>query len=255
MEFAPDAVVVIGRTALISKSINISLTEGRMKFISRKDLGWPPSAAPMKTRPTKGVKIHYEGTYSPVRDHSYCKGYWTGIRNSHLANKQEGYSDVAYSFAVCRHGYVLEGRGFGRRTGANGNQTLNADHDAVCVLYGTNDKSVDKEVVTAVREVIQDLRDHGTGKEIKGHRDGYATACPGEPLYALVKSGAFEPNQKEEEDDLPTPKDVWSYKNERQGETSDAYAYLRKTGKDASESLKRIEALEKKIDAILAKLK
>jgi hypothetical protein len=182
-----------------------------VKFISRKDLGWPASAAPRKTKKTLGIKIHYEGTNSPVRDHSYCKGYWTGIRNSHLANKAEGYSDVAYSYAVCRHGYVLEGRGLGFRTGANGNQTLNADHDAVVILYGTNDKSVSEEVVTAVREVIAFLRGHDTGKEIKGHRDGYATACPGGPLYAFVKSGEFEPVKAPPAPPKPKPKPVPVY--------------------------------------------
>ncbi len=180
--------------------------EGRVvKFISRKDLGWPASAAPLQPVKPLGVKVHYEGTHSPVRDHSYCKGYWTQIRNSHLANKAEGYSDVAYNLAVCRHGYVLEGRGAGRQTGANGNQALNRAHYSVCVLYGTNDSSVSSEVVTAVREAIQYLRDHGAGKEIKGHRDGYATACPGDPLYALVKSGKFEPQKEEDE---VTPADI-----------------------------------------------
>jgi hypothetical protein len=175
-----------------------------VEFISRKELGWPASAAPQKTRPTKGVKIHYEGTPVSVQDHSHCKAHWTSIRNSHLANKAEGYSDVAYNFAVCRHGTVMEGRGIGFRTGANGDQTLNANHESVCVLYGTNDKSVSSAVTSGVRWVIQYLRDHGTGTEIKGHRDGYPTACPGEPLYALVKSGKFEPVK---EDDV-TPADI-----------------------------------------------
>ncbi len=217
-----------------------------MKFIRRSDLGWPPSSAPTQLAKLLGVKIHYEGTYSPVRDHSHCKTYWTQIRDSHLANKEEGYSDVAYNLAVCRHGYVLEGRGAGRQTGANGNQSLNRTHQAICVLYGTNDSSVSSEVVSAVREAIQYLRDHGAGKEIKGHRDGYATACPGDPLYALVKSGAFEPNQKEEEDDLPTPKDVWLYKGK--DEKSDVYAYVRNTKA-------KVDEIEKKLDAILALLK
>lgn len=167
------------------------------EFISRKDLGWPASAAPLKAHATKGVKIHYEGTPVPVQDHSHCKTQWTSIRKSHLANRAEGYSDIAYSFGVCRHGAVLEGRGLGRRTGANGNQELNANHDAVCVLYGTNDKSVSPEVVEGVKWVIRYLREHSTGSEIKGHRDGYATACPGGPLYALVQSGAFEPGKAE----------------------------------------------------------
>lgn len=169
-----------------------------MEFISRKDLGWPASAAPLKAHATLGVKVHYEGTYVVVQDHSHCKAQWTSIRKSHLANRAEGYSDIAYSFGVCRHGAVLEGRGLGRRTGANGNQTLNANHDAVCVLYGTNDKSVSPEVIEGVRWVIRYLREHSTGTEIKGHRDGYATACPGEPLYALVRSGEFEPGKAEQ---------------------------------------------------------
>lgn len=175
-------------------------------FISRKDLGWPASAAPLKVVRTKGIKVHYEGTHSPVRDHSYCKGYWTGIRNSHLANKAEGYSDVAYSMAVCRHGYVMEGRGIGRRTGANGNQTLNAQHDSVVVLYGTNDAAVSAEVVQGLKEAIQYLRAGGSGTEIKGHRDGYPTLCPGDPLYAYVKSGKLEPTLKD--DDEVTPADI-----------------------------------------------
>lgn len=174
-------------------------------FISRKDLGWPLSAAPLKTKKTLGVKVHYEGTKSPVRDHSYCKGYWTGIRNSHLANKAEGYSDVAYNLAVCRHGYVLEGRGIGRRTGANGNQALNANHDSIVVLYGTNDDTVSAEVVQGLKEAIEYLRDHGTGNEIKGHRDGYPTLCPGGSLYALVKAGKLEPGKATSTPPKPAP--------------------------------------------------
>jgi hypothetical protein len=62
-------------------------------------------------------------------------------------------------------------------------------------MFGTNDKSVPGVVVEGVKEAILRLRAGGAGKEIKGHRDGYATACPGEPLYALVKSGQFEPGK------------------------------------------------------------
>lgn len=165
------------------------------EFIRRSDLGWPASAAPKKTRKTRGVKIHYEGTKVPSLKHSQCKAHWTSIRNSHLANKAEGYSDVAYNFAVCQHGSVLEGRGIGFRTGANGNQALNADHDSVVVLVGTEYKEVTADVIAGLRWVIGYLRDHGTGTEVKGHRDGFATACPGEPLYALVKAGKLEPGK------------------------------------------------------------
>src|SRR6478609_8591087 len=110
---------------------------GPMKLITRTQLGFPPSAAPLQTGQI-GVKVHYEGTPVPKVDHSKCAGRWTAIRNSHLANTKENYSDVAYNFAVCQHGYVLEGRGIGRRTGANGNQELNRKHYAVLVMIGSS---------------------------------------------------------------------------------------------------------------------
>lgn len=170
-----------------------------MKLITRKQMGWPPSAAPLQAT-TKGVKVHYEGTPVFPIAHSKCVAHWTTIRNSHLNHPTENYSDVAYNFAVCQHGYVLEGRGLGRRTGANGNQELNRGHYAVVVFVGTHGEIEPTQgAIAALREVIQYLRDHGAGKEIKGHRDGHATSCPGEPLYALVKSGALEPGTKEPE--------------------------------------------------------
>lgn len=170
-----------------------------MNWISRSDLGWPASAAPVQVNNPRGIKIHYEGTYVPVVDHGKCAGRWTAIRKAHLANKAEGYSDVAYNLAVCRHGFVLEGRGAGRRTGANGNQSLNAEHYAILVMIGSEgDVNPTSEAVAAIKEAIQYLRTHEkpAGREIKGHRDGYATSCPGGPLYDLVGHGQLEPDAK-----------------------------------------------------------
>ena len=179
-----------------------------MKLVTREDLGWPASLAPRLTG-QKGTKVHYEGTHVPKVAHDKCAGRWTAIRNSHLANKQENYSDVAYNYAVCQHGYVFEGRGVGRKTGANGNRELNEAHYAVLVMIGSSgDTQPSKAAVTALKEVIAYLREHGAGNEIKGHRDGYATSCPGDPLYALVKSGALEPSTeptRPQEDDIPFP--------------------------------------------------
>lgn len=171
-----------------------------MEYVSRSELGWPASAAPSQTDPVLGVKVHYEGTPVPEVEHSKCAGRWTAIRNSHLANTAEGYSDVAYNWAVCNHGVIFEGRGLGKRTGANGSQPLNRSHYAILWMGGTRGVvTPSAKAVTALQEVIRYLRGHGTGKEIKGHRDGYATACPGDALYALVKAGKLEPAPK------PTP--------------------------------------------------
>jgi hypothetical protein len=167
-----------------------------MKLVTRAQLGWPASAAPTQTS-TKGVKVHYEGTAVSTKlltEHAECIAEWQAIRKSHLANTKEGYSDIAYNYGACPHGYLLEGRGIGKRTGANGNQPLNIAHYAIVGLVGSEGLTQPTdEMLGAIRDGIELLRQHGAGTEIKGHRDGYATECPGGPLYAWVQKGAPRP--------------------------------------------------------------
>ncbi|MET7847642.1 peptidoglycan-binding protein [Streptomyces avermitilis] len=171
-----------------------------MKLVTRRQLGRPASAAPTQTS-TKGVKVHYEGTAVSVdllKDHARCLAEWQAIRKSHLANVRENYSDVAYNYAACPHGYLLEGRGIGKRTGANGNQPLNVAHYAIVGLVGSEGLTEPtNEMLSAIRDGIELLRQHGAGDEILGHRDGYATSCPGGPLYNWVQKGAPRPKGTE----------------------------------------------------------
>lgn len=167
-----------------------------MKLVTRAQLGWPASAAPSQTT-TKGVKVHYEGTTVSTKlldDHDRCIALWKAIRKAHLANTAENYSDVAYNYAACPHGYLLEGRGLRKRTGANGNQELNRAHYAILGMLGSKGLTEPTDAMLgAIRDGIELLRQHGAGTEIKGHRDGYATACPGGALYDWVKKGAPRP--------------------------------------------------------------
>ncbi len=181
-----------------------------MKLVTRAQLGWPASAAPSQAT-TKGVKVHYLG--SPVStklldDHKECLALWKDIRRSHLANKAEGYSDVAYNHAACPHGYLLEGRGLRKRTGANGNQTLNQGHYAIVGLVGSSGLTEPTDAMLgAIRDGIDLLRKNGAGSEVKGHRDGYATACPGGPLYTWVKKGAPRPAATKPTEPTPPKKE------------------------------------------------
>lgn len=167
-----------------------------MKLVTRAALGWPASAAPIQTS-TLGTKVHYEGTPVSTKlltDHAECLAEWKAIRKSHLANTKENYSDIAYNYGACPHGYLLEGRGIGHRTGANGNQPLNQAHYAICGLVGDSGLVQPTDAMLgAIRDGIELLRAHGAGTQIKGHRDGYATECPGGPLYAWVGKGAPRP--------------------------------------------------------------
>ncbi|MFD9071065.1 peptidoglycan-binding protein [Streptomyces lasiicapitis] len=106
-----------------------------------------------------------------------------------------GWSDVGYSFLVCNHGYVYEGRGLRRRNSANGNTALNEQDYAVCLLVGSSGLTKPTvEQLHGARDAIEYCRSQGpAGTWLGGHRDGYATTCPGAAVYAWVEKGAPRP--------------------------------------------------------------
>ncbi|MFF4454978.1 peptidoglycan-binding protein [Streptomyces goshikiensis] len=172
-----------------------------MQFVTRAQWGARPSRYDLAyLAGTRGVKIHYEGSPVPAslarpENHRQCAGRARAIQASHLADQEEDYSDIAYNALVCPHGYVFEGRGAHRKTGANGNSALNSAHYAVCAMVGDEGLTEPTDAQLAgLRDAVEWLREDGdAGSEIKGHRDGYATACPGGPLYAWVQRGAPRP--------------------------------------------------------------
>ncbi|MCF3960597.1 peptidoglycan-binding protein [Streptomyces fuscigenes] len=166
-----------------------------MKFIQREDWGAPATSPAAYLASAHGVKIHYLGAPYSSRAHGSCPAYVRGIRAEHLANTVENYVDIAYSAVVCEHGYVYEGRGAHKRTGANGNQDLNVRDYAVCALLGDSGLTKPPDaMLSGLRDAIEWLRQDGAaGSWIGGHRDGYATLCPGDPLYAWVEDGAPRP--------------------------------------------------------------
>lgn len=173
-----------------------------MKLISRAAWGARPSRYELAyIASTGGVKIHYEGTYVPkslaaADAHGSCAGRMRDLQASHLANRQEDYSDIAYNAVVCPHGSVFEGRGPHRKTGANGSQALNKADYAVCAMLGNSGLVAPPDaMLDGLVDAINWLRNSGSaGKRIGGHRDGYATACPGDRLYAWVQDGAHRPD-------------------------------------------------------------
>ncbi|WP_327073441.1 peptidoglycan-binding protein [Kitasatospora purpeofusca] len=171
-----------------------------MLLVTRDEWGARPPKRPLApiTR-TAGVKIHYEGTEVPVSlaaDHGRCAPRMRALQASHLADPVEDYNDIAYTAVVCPHGAVYVGRGPGFRTGANGNPTLNAGHYAVCAMVGSSGLTEPTpEQLGGLVDAIEWLRaEGGAGAEVRGHRDGYATSCPGEPLYRWVQAGAPRPD-------------------------------------------------------------
>ncbi|MFJ5143316.1 N-acetylmuramoyl-L-alanine amidase [Streptomyces sp. NPDC088707] len=141
------------------------------------------------------MKVHYLGTAYTSRPHEQCAAYVRQIRASHLANRKEGYVDVAYNFLVCEHRGVFEGRGVHKRTGANGTAALNTQDYAVCALLGSSGLTKPSDdMLHGIRDAIEELREHGgAGKWVGGHKDGHPTSCPGDALYDWVQRGAPRP--------------------------------------------------------------
>ncbi|MFI1015522.1 peptidoglycan recognition family protein [Streptomyces sp. NPDC020965] len=167
-----------------------------MKLVRRSGWGAPATSAAAYMASARGVKVHYLGSPYASRGHQLCDDYVRKIRAEHLANPTENYSDIAYNMLVCEHGTVYEGRGAHKRTGANGNAALNRQDYAVCALLGSSGLTEPTDaMLNGIRDAIEYLRREGdAGNWIGGHRDGYATACPGNPLYAWVQRGAPRPS-------------------------------------------------------------
>ncbi|MGW1993369.1 glycoside hydrolase domain-containing protein, partial [Embleya sp. NPDC001921] len=152
-----------------------------------------PGGATAYSGSRRGVKVHYLGTAYRPGGHDTCAAYVRSLQASHMDGN--GWSDIGYSFLVCVHGYVYEGRGLKRRNSANGTTSLNEAHYAVCGLVGSSGHTQPTtEQLHGIRDAIEYCRAQGpAGSEIRGHRDGYSTDCPGGPLYAWVQVGAPRP--------------------------------------------------------------
>ncbi|GAA0410320.1 hypothetical protein Acor_35430 [Acrocarpospora corrugata] len=144
---------------------------------------------------TRGVKVHYTGgRVDPaiIDDHAKCVAMVKSIQDFHMDGN--GWIDIGYSMVVCPHRKVFVGRGAKHVPAANG-AGLNSGHYAVLGLVG-NAGLVEPtdEILHGILDAIEYLRaEGGAGREIQGHRDGYATDCPGGPLYAWVRRGAPRP--------------------------------------------------------------
>lgn len=185
-----------------------------MKFVSRSAWGAQSSKYSLVyIANTRGVKVHYEGTFVPKalakpESHSVCYKRMRRLQASHLNHPTEGYSDIAYNFVVCPHGHVFEGRGVHRKTGANGNQALNKRDYSVCAMLGASGLVIPTDVqLQGIVDAIHHLQDDGdAGNWVGGHRDGHPTKCPGDPLYNWVKAGAKAPDGKRTPH-IPIPSD------------------------------------------------
>lgn len=176
-----------------------------MKLVSRS--AW--KARTVKNLPTNitpgggGIAIHYDGGKGKLTpsSHSKCAAIVRSIQNYHMDSN--GWLDIAYSYLVCQHGYVYEGRGLNKRTAANGSNSGNQFYYAVCGLVNDADTPT-PEMIQGFKDACQYLRiNGGAGSKVVGHKDLYNTSCPGKLLYAKVKDGTFKKGGNNSSNDYP----------------------------------------------------
>jgi peptidoglycan hydrolase-like protein with peptidoglycan-binding domain len=163
-------------------------------YVSRAAWGGSnPEKTPTRLVPgsQRGIAVHYEGRDSEGQGHDACDERVRAIQRFHMRDR--GWNDIAYSWLVCRHGVIFEGRGWGIRTAANGTNEGNATFHAVCYLDddAAAVQDVTPEGYSGLTSVIAECRSKGLGSEVKPHSYFKATACPGNELRAWVAAGGY----------------------------------------------------------------
>ena len=153
-----------------------------MRLVGR--AGWgaaAPRGGGAALSASSSLTVHWVGSSSPLSDpHSRCAGRVQGIQRHHQIGN--GWADVAYNFLVCQHGVVFEGRGWGRRSAANGTNVGNGSSHAVCALIGQGEVP-SAALLRGLADVrAEHARRFGTDK-IVPHSYWKATSCPGPDLH------------------------------------------------------------------------
>lgn len=186
---------------------------------TRADWGARKPQAPIYTVPiaSRTEKFaHWNGGalgITAAKDHATCLAAVKAIQAEHMHNDPaHNWADIGYNGLICpAHARLIEGRGRDavgahcpnhNRTGIAVQFMLGKGETATPAMFARARRFFD-DCETAARHTLKPM----------GHRDGYATECPGDQIEAWVKAGM--PGTQEDE---VTPQDikdiaaaVWTY--------------------------------------------
>lgn len=169
-----------------------------MKIVTRAEWGAKPFTCSEALPPVDTLVVHYTASDADEQAaHANCAARVKGIQAFHMSSTPSDptkpWCDIAYNFLVCKHGYIFEGRGWDRKSGATGD--ANSHTIAFCFL---GDDTSGKDDVTfdgrsAFGQLMRTASSRLSGSQVaKGHRDFMSTTCPGDELYAWVKTGRWK---------------------------------------------------------------
>lgn len=155
----------------------------------------PPHPSPAITIPTHLIVHHSAGTNTSNDWAAVVRSIWS------LHVNGNGWSDVGYNWLIDPNGVIYEGRGdniLGAHFCGTNGQTV-----GTCVMGNFMTVSPNSNAINALTELmawkscdigvnpIDSAFHNSSGKilpYISGHRDGCATACPGDLLYPMLPS-------------------------------------------------------------------
>lgn len=161
-----------------------------MNIISRKE--WGARAPRSRSTVNWGARTEFIVHYSEGPTTQSVRS----IQNFHMDTR--GWSDIGYNFLVDVQGRIYEGRGW-LTVGAHA-PDHNASGIGVCMIGRDGDAT--PAAKASIRAVYDEAcRRAGRNLAKLGHRDVYATSCPGDQLYAWVRAGM--PAEQDQEDEMP----------------------------------------------------
>jgi hypothetical protein len=178
-----------------------------MEMVSRSGWGAAPPRSVTSLNPSSGLAVHWNGPPMRLTSHSSCAGAVKGIQAFHMG-PQRKWADIAYNFISCPHGTIYEGRGWGRRSAANGTNVGNSWGHAVMVMVGEGETVAPAVYGALGRLNVEHRRRYGRSS-LRTHGSFKSTACPGPTLSRWVREnpnpGTTTSSSVLKENDTMTP--------------------------------------------------
>ena len=161
-----------------------------MDVISRQQ--WkarPPKRQAGRITQIKGLAGHWNGPPMRLVNANCSSTCYQAVRNIQRFHQvTRGWLDIAYSFLVCPHGKIFEGRGWGVRTAAQGTTYGNTHYHAVMYLAGDGEP-LTEAAKRGLRAVYDESRRRYGGK-FRPHSWFNSTICPGSEMRRWIEDGA-----------------------------------------------------------------
>lgn len=160
-------------------------------MLQRSAFGWKAFKGEVSNT-NLGIVVHYDGSNTGLakKPHSECMAYWVRVDRDHRA---KGWNGVGYSYMVCPHGEIMEGRGYGYVQAAQksekGKKQNGNERYVSCTFASGPKESPTAAQIEAFRVLVTFLERKGMKRAVFVHNDFTSTECPGDNLEKLARSG------------------------------------------------------------------